>query len=334
MIPKSGVIRFVGEHREIMDRLKPSFFELTAAMAFDHFAGEKVDIAVIETGMGGRLDSTNIINPVLSVITNIGHDHMDLLGDTPEKVAMEKAGIIKPGVPVVISETQAAVKDVFIAVAGERNSPLSFADQDFKVIFSGQNVTAGLRNFSVYATGSGEVSEGSIPLGGDYQSANIQAVFAVFNACPGGICLPRPVILDGIRKVIASTGLAGRWQILSAKPLTICDTGHNREGLQYVTQQLEKLPKKRLHMVIGFVSDKDLSLVLPLLPPDASYYFTRASIVRALDENELMRKAAEYGLRGSAFHDVGSALEAAQSAAGEEDVVFVGGSTFVVAEVI
>ncbi len=334
MIPEPQVVSFVEKHREIIHRLKPSFFELVSAMAFDHFANEKVDIAVIETGLGGRLDSTNIVSPILSVITNIGHDHMDLLGDTFEKVAMEKAGIIKPGVPVVISETQVSVKDVFAGVAEEKHSPLLFADQHFKAVLSGQDVSTGVRNFSVSAIGSGEVLNGSTPLGGDYQSVNIQAVFAVFNTRPGGISLDNRVILEGIRKVIANTGLSGRWQILSTRPLTICDTGHNREGLQYVTGQLEKLPKKELHMVIGFVSDKDLSLVLPLLPKSARYYFTKASIRRALDGHELMRQAAGYGLKGSAYPDVRTAFEAAQAAAGESDVIFIGGSTFVVAEVI
>ncbi len=334
MIPKLKVIRFTEKHSEIITGLKPSFFELTAAMAFDHFARENVDIAVIETGMGGRLDSTNIVSPVLSVITNIGHDHMDLLGDTLEKVAMEKAGIIKTGVPVVISETQSSIKDVFTGVSRERHSPLIFADQHFKAVFSGNDPSTGLRNFSVSRIGSGEVLHGSTPLGGDYQPVNIQAVFAVFDALREAVSLNSQVILDGIEKVITNTGLAGRWHILSRKPLTICDTGHNREGLQYVVSQLEKLPKRNLHMVLGFVSDKDLGLVLPLLPEGASYYFTKASIQRALGENELMKKASEYGLKGSAWPDVASALEAARSAAGESDVIFIGGSTFVVAEVI
>ncbi len=334
MIPKSQVIQFTQKHSEVMDRLKPSFFEFTAAMAFDHFAGENVDIAVIETGMGGRLDSTNIVSPVLSVITNIGHDHMDLLGNTLEKVAMEKAGIIKPYVPVVISETQPSVKDIFTGVAEERHSPIMFADQHFKAILSDFDASTGQRNFSVSRTGSEEVLHGSTPLGGDYQSVNIQAVFAVFDACPGGIRLNSQVIPEGIGKVVANTGLAGRWQVLSRNPLTICDTGHNSEGLKYVVSQLDKLPKKKLHMVLGFVSDKDLGLVLPLMPVDASYYFTKASVLRALGENDLMQRAAEYGLHGSAYPDVQGAFEAARSAAGESDVIFIGGSTFVVAEVI
>ncbi len=334
MISKNSVRFFVQKHRAVIERLKPSFFEMTSALALEHFAAEKVDIAVIETGMGGRLDSTNIITPVLSVITNIGHDHMDLLGDTFEKIAAEKAGIIKPGVPVVISETQPQSRDVFISCAKEKNAEITFADQCYSSELKDIDNRTGKRHYVVTSIKSGEVTEGVIPLGGDYQAKNIQAVFTVYDVIRSGLKVTRKDILNGIRKVVENTGISGRWQIIGEKPLTICDTGHNREGLEYVMDQISRIKRTKLHMVIGFVNDKDLDLVLPLFPADADYYYTRAAVPRALDENVLMKKAGEYGLSGKSYANVKTALKAARSAASDSDLIFVGGSTFVVAEIV
>jgi dihydrofolate synthase/folylpolyglutamate synthase len=332
MIPEEKVIDFVEKNREIIDRVKPSFFEMTVAMAFDHFDSEETDVAVIETGLGGRLDSTNIITPVLSVITNIGHDHMNLLGNSLEKIAFEKAGIIKPSVPVVISETREETYNVFVAKAAETGSSIAFADSEYRCILHDSN-RDGERGFDITGTGDKNL-HGVTVLGGDYQSKNIQAVLLSVRLLEKEFNISQNNILEGIRNVIKNTGLAGRWQIMGHDPLVICDTGHNREGLEYVISQLKSTPKKNLHIVMGFVNDKDLSMVLPLFPVNAFYYFTKASVPRALDENTLMLEASKYGLKGSAYPDVRTALFTARSKADPADLIFVGGSTFVVADAL
>lgn len=331
MIPEAEVVSFVSRNREIIDKIKPSFFEMTVAMAFDHFAHEKVDVAVIETGLGGRLDSTNIIEPLVSVITNIGHDHMDLLGDTLAKVAAEKAGIIKDEVPVVIGETQDETAGVFLATATQRHSPISFADMEFSCRLQDPTAT-GERGFNVNDIGTQKVYEGNTVLGGDYQRRNLVTVFGTFRALEGILDFTEQNILDGIRNVVRNTGLAGRWQIINQSPLTICDTGHNKEGLEYVILQLKRLPAKKLHIVVGFVNDKDLSGILPLFPKDAVYYFTKASVPRALNEVVLKQMASEYGLYGNSYTGVRIAMKAAEEKAAKDDVIFIGGSTFVVAD--
>jgi dihydrofolate synthase/folylpolyglutamate synthase len=332
MIPRSAVTGFVKQHGRFLTLLEPSFFEMTVALAFSYFAECSVDVAVIEVGLGGRLDSTNIVNPVLSVITNIGHDHMDLLGDTIEKIAGEKAGIIKDNIPVVISETQAEVRPVFLSRAKRSHSRIYFADQNYLCNLAEFDILKRNRNFIVKELSGDTFCEGSTPLGGDYQSANIQAVYQSFKVLAGTFGVNGKNILDGIRKVTSNTGLMGRWQILSRKPLIICDTGHNREGLEYVVRQLGKIPKTKLHIVLGFVSDKDLRSVLPLFPADAVYYFTRAAVPRALDEKLLKLEAGKFGLTGNSFPDVKTALRAARSNAADTDMIFIGGSTFIVAE--
>ncbi len=334
MIPEKNVIEFVENHKGFFEILNPSFFEITVAMAFDYFAACRVDVAVIEVGLGGRLDSTNIINPVLSVITNIGHDHMDLLGNTPEAVAREKAGIIKQSVPVVISETQSTVKEVFITKAAESGSPVTFSDERYSCVFEENTDQESFRKYTVRDLLTNKELEGYTPLCGDYQTRNLKAVFTIFSNLPASLRVSDRNISDGLRNVVKNTGLAGRWQILGRDPLTICDTGHNKEGLEYVMEQIRKLPKSGLHIVIGFVNDKDLNSVLPLFPKDATYYFTRASIPRALDEGKLQAEAAGFGLSGNSYPDVSSALSHARRNASESDMIFIGGSTFVVAEVI
>ncbi len=334
MIGEEDVISFVRAHDGIIRRMKPSFFELTVAMAFDYFGRMKVDVAVIEVGMGGRLDSTNIITPELSVITNIGHDHMEFLGDTLVAVAGEKAGIIKEGVPVVIGETQPAIRDVFRDRADLMHAPLAFADRIYRCRLGKFFKNTAVRSFSVTDLRDGIAMSGSTPLGGLAQKKNIQTVAAAVDALSCSFSLGREHFLKGVEGVVAGTGLMGRWQVLSRSPLMVCDTGHNREGLEYVVRQIKATPKNALHMVLGFVSDKDLASVLPLFPPDALYYFTKASVPRALDEKVLLTEAERYGLSGSSHPTVAAAVEAARAAAGPKDMIFIGGSTFVVADAL
>jgi dihydrofolate synthase / folylpolyglutamate synthase len=334
MIPKREVSEFVKLHNGIIDIVQPSFFEMTVAMAFDYFARRKVDVAVIEAGLGGRLDSTNIINPAISVITNIGHDHMDLLGNTLAKVAEEKAGIIKKEVPVIIGETQNETAKVFISVAKRKGSQIFFAGRNFSCSMNDQVTSAGEREYSVKDLTDNQITRGLIPLGGDYQEKNLITVFQVIKMLEPDFKITQRALINGIKKVVINTGLQGRWQILGRDPLTICDTGHNKEGLEYVMNQINKIPATSLHMVIGFVSDKDISSILPLFPINANYYFTRAKVLRALNEKVLQLKASEYGLKGESFSNVRKALKRARSKALSTDLIFVGGSTFIVAEVI
>ena len=334
MIPKRAVTGFVERHSAFIRSLEPSFFEMTVAMAFDYFADAGIEMAVIEAGLGGRLDSTNIINPVLTVITNIGHDHMDLLGDTLEKVAGEKAGIIKQGVPVVVGETMEETKDVFIRKAEEKDSKIFFADQNYSCVLGDPGYQTGRRIYNVRDKISGISIKGETGLVGDYQVKNIQTVFQAFRVLREVITIDDKIIQQGILKVVTNTGLLGRWQIIARKPLIICDTGHNKEGLEYVVNQLAKIKNNRLHIVLGFVSDKDLSAILPLFPGKATYYFTKASVPRALDEKILMAEAAHWNLKGTSFPDVPSAVKAARANASDSDLIFIGGSTFVVADAL
>ncbi len=334
MIPKENVIEFVARHRKIIESLRPSFFEMTVAMAFNHFSECNVDVAIIEAGLGGRLDSTNIITPVLSVITNIGHDHMDLLGDTFGKIASEKAGIIKNNIPVVISETQPETKEIFISRARETASPLFFSDQQFECVLSESGQDEGERDYLITDLESGRKFRGKSSLGGDYQSGNLLAVFSITNILKDLFNISESNITSGISNVLRNTGLEGRWQIIGHKPLTICDTGHNKEGLEYVINQLLRTPKDILHIIIGFVNDKELRSVLPLLPVSAVYYFTKASVPRALDQNILRAEASEYGLTGESYSDVKTALNSARNNASRSDLIFIGGSTFVVADAL
>lgn len=334
MIPESEVVEFVEKHIGIINTVKPSFFEMTVALAFLHFERSDVDIAVIETGLGGRLDSTNIITPELSVITNIGHDHMDLLGDTLEKVGHEKAGIIKTKVPVVIGESHSDTRNVFISRALETNSAIVFADMKYTCKSEIADITSGLRRHIIICTETGIKTEIETPLGGDYQARNLVTLFSAIDELKLKFKISDDNIRSGIRNVIVNTGLQGRWQVLGSNPFIVCDTGHNKEGLEYVISQIARIKKKKLHIVIGFVNDKDLGSVLPLFPKDALYYFTRASVPRALDENILKTKAEKFGLKGDCFPDVKSALAAAKKFSSPEDMIFVGGSTFIVADVL
>ena len=334
MIPENEVIAFVDKHRTIIGNIKPSFFELTVTMAFDYFARKNVDIAVIETGLGGRLDSTNIITPVVSVITNVGHDHMGLLGDTLQKIAVEKAGIIKENIPVVIGESGLETRDVFIEKARDTGSSVFFADEEFRCEIQDNPTEEGGWKFTVENVHNNEKASGYTALGGDYQSKNIQTVFCVCRQFENDLNITQKTILKGIRNVIKNTGLMGRWQILKRNPLIICDTGHNYEGLQYTMRQIDRIPARRVHMILGFVADKDLSIIFPLLPPDATYYFTKASMPRSLDEKILKENARSFGLDGNSYPTVAEALYEATLNAADNDLIYIGGSTFIVAEVI
>ena len=314
MIPEEEVVRFVADHDGIIGKMKPSFFELTVALAFDYFARMKVDIAVVEVGMGGRLDSTNIITPLLSVITNIGHDHMEFLGRTLK------------------GETQPETRDVFLQRAEAMHAPVTFADSRFRCRLGRIFPDSSMRRFTLSGPDDGMTLKGETPLGGLAQRKNLQTTAAAVEKLSADLGLSREHFLRGVAGVVENTGLMGRWQILSRSPLTVCDTGHNREGLEYVMRQVRAAEKENLHMVIGFVNDKDLGSVLPLFPHDALYYFTRASVPRALDENLLKAEAGKYGLTGEAFRSVPLAVEAARTAAGQRDMIFIGGSTFVVAD--
>ena len=336
MVKKQFVVDFVNEFLEknVEAGLEPSFFEMTVLMAFDYFAKQHTDIAVVEVGLGGRLDSTNVIHPELSVITNISLDHTFLLGDTLGKIALEKAGIIKQYVPVVIGETHPQTNIIFKGIASEKSAPVIFADQRFQ---SGTGLYSP-DNRQVFTVRKGnEVVYGNLRLDllGSYQSKNLCTVLAAVEELRlQGFNITDEALKKGLESVCGNTGLMGRWQIIGANPRIICDTGHNEAGIREVVAQIRQTPFKNLHIVIGMVNDKDIASVLNLLPREAIYYFTRASIPRALDENQLRKMAAFFNLQGQSYLTVADAFLAARLNSGADDLIFVGGSTFVVAEVI
>ncbi|SRX54257.1 Dihydrofolate synthase/folylpolyglutamate synthase [Aequorivita sp. CIP111184] len=310
MIPEQYVSEFVKNHKLYFEKNQLSFFEMTVGLAFDYFRKEKIDIAIVEVGMGGRLDSTNIITPEVSTITNIGLDHTQFLGNTLEKVAAEKAGIIKEMIPVVIGETLSETKTVFERIAIEKNAPITYAE--------------------TLAT-SDYISD----LKGSYQQKNIKTVLATLHVLQAkGWNISEENIVNGLLNTIRNTGLMGRWQVLSETPKVISDTGHNKEGLKLVMEQLALETYNNLHIVLGVVMDKDLASVLPLFPKDATYYFCKPNIPRGLDASLLLSQARGFGLVGEEYISVQRAYLAALAAASTADVVFVGGSTFVVAEVL
>lgn len=312
MISEDAVIAFTEKMQAFIEDIKPSFFELTVGMAFEYFREQAVDIAIIEVGMGGRLDSTNVITPELSVITNIGLDHMEFLGDTVEKIAVEKAGIIKSNIPVVIGEASDSVLGVFTAMAKEKGSPFYLAE------------TADVQWVQHF------------PLKGNYQQKNLATVakcLKVLEETGKYRFDPYKTIL-GLKHVQQNTGLRGRWDILQETPLVIADTAHNEHGLRETMKQLASLQKARIHMVIGVVNDKDLGKMFPLLPKDAIYYYCKPNVIRGLDAEILGDHATAFGFTGSVYSSVTTALEAAKSACAKDEVIYVGGSTFVVAEVV
>ncbi len=333
MIPEENVVQFIDTYKDRFEQTELSFFEMTVGMAFDYFSKEKVDIAIVEVGMGGRLDSTNLITPEVSVITNIDFDHTKFLGDTRAKIAHEKAGIIKPGIPVVIGETHPETAQVFIDKAGECGSPIYFADQIFDCdkIHIESNTK---QQFDVWKNSELYLEALEIPLMGNYQQKNLTTVMCALDLLREKFRLSEDALRDGIAKVIRNTHLMGRWQILCNDPLTIADTGHNAAGITEVVRQLAEMSYGKLHFVLGMVNDKDIDSVLQLLPRNAEYYFCKADIPRGLDANLLAEKAFDMGLRGQVYESVSHAYRSAVNAARFGDVVFVGGSNFTVAEVV
>jgi dihydrofolate synthase/folylpolyglutamate synthase len=308
-IAEQAVVDFVMANRQAIEEIQPSFFEMTVAMAFDHFAREQVDIAVIEVGLGGRLDSTNIITPEISLITNIGLDHTDMLGDTLAAIAYEKAGIIKPGVRVVIGESHPETVPVFRIVAEDRKSPITFADK--------------LPVRKHY----------TLDLKGDYQLKNLAGVITVLDELiEAGWNIPESAIANGLSSVVTNTGLKGRWQVLSSCPLTICDTGHNKEGIQLLVDQIQSQLYDQLYMILGFVNDKNVAEVLKLLPTKAHYIFCQASVPRAMPIEVIKDHTSHSGLEADYIPDVNEALDFVRTRAHANDMIFIGGSTFVVAE--
>ena len=304
-ISEQYVIDFVREADEIIGKLNPSFFEITTLMAFTYFKHENVDVAVIETGLGGRLDSTNIISPVLSVVTNVSFDHVNLLGNTLEKIAFEKAGIIKKGIPAVVGEMPNELRPIF-------------TEKTEKVVFAEDN----------------DASDYEFELKGYCQDKNKKTILAAAELLKKEFDIKEENIVEGLKNVVELTSLMGRWQKLSSAPLTIADTGHNVAGMQYIVSQIADIKASTKRLVIGMVGDKDITSMLKLLPKDAIYYFCNAQIPRALPAEELKAKASEFGLKGNAYPSVADALEAAKRDSSENDFIFVGGSNFTVAEIL
>jgi dihydrofolate synthase/folylpolyglutamate synthase len=334
MIPEETVTAFVDQHRGIMEKLHPSFFEMTVAMAFDSFAREMIDFAVVETGMGGRLDSTNIIRPLVSVITNIGFDHSQFLGDTIYKIAVEKAGIIKSGIPLVIGETQEEAQLVFSRKAREKGCSILYADKEIRVEYSTQSLQ-GSQIMHISRAEGRKMESLETDLKGLYQQKNVITVLAVIELLTTiGIDIKEKDIRKGLAHTREITGLRGRWEIIGYNPLTICDTGHNREGIREVMKQIRQTPWKKLHIVLGLVDDKDPSKILEELPAEAQYYFTQSAVPRSMNREKLAAEGLRFSLYGQVCPTPLKALTIARSKADPEDLIFVGGSTFVVAEVL
>lgn len=333
MIPENEVVDFIGKHKDKLEELELSFFEMTVAMAFDYFRKEKVDIAIIEVGMGGRLDSTNVIKPELCVITNISLDHVKFLGENEEQIAAEKAGIIKPEIPVVIGETQEGSKDVFIKTAKEKNSPIFFAD---KIMDCRKDNTYSLdyQQFDIFKNNESYLKELKYPLLGNYQKKNLATVICALDILRDSFKIEERHIIDGLANVIKNTSLMGRWQVINKNPLAIADTGHNVAGINEVNRQLAETKYNKLHFVLSVVNDKDIDGILQLLPKEAEYYFCKADIPRGLSADILFEKATNSGLKGKVYESVRNAYSSALANAQEGDLVFVGGSNFTVAEVV
>jgi len=337
MISEQTVIDFVAKHQKDFEDIQPSFFEMTVGLAFEIFANEQVDIAIIEVGLGGRLDSTNIITPLLSVITNIGWDHMNILGDTLQLIAAEKAGIIKQHVPVIIGEYQPEVADIFLRKAAKEETGLVFASDEWEVKskVKSQKSKVELLDLEISNNSQSATYDLQLDLTATYQLKNIKTVLAAVEELrKQGFTITNEHLQTALRQVKMLTGLHGRWEVLRTDPLTICDTGHNPDGIKEVLKNIAATPYKNLHMVIGMVNDKDISKVLSMLPTNASYYFCRPDIPRGLEAESIKEQAATFGLYGDAYPTVKAALAAARQKAEKNDLVFVGGSTFVVAEVV
>lgn len=325
---KEYVMEFVEKHRAFFEPLQPSFFELTTAMAFNYFAEQNVDVAIIEVGLGGRLDCTNIITPELCIITNISPDHTQFLGNTLQEIASEKAGIIKNGIPVVIGETTTETKEVFARKAKESNAPIIFAEEE-ALLTAATPMDNGYRYSStVFGEFCGE-------LGGDYQQKNTNTLLSAINILRNsGFAITEESLRKGFTNVCKLTGLMGRWQKIQDNPRVICDAGHNIGGIKYITEQLARVDCRELRIVFGMVNDKDITSVLKMMPKNAKYYFTQASIKRAMPADDLKNMAERFGLIGNSHPNVKEALEAALSDSSDDDFIFVGGSCFIVADLL
>lgn len=331
MVTEDFVTRFTERMLPEIDRLEPSFFEITVAMAFEYFAEEQVDVAVIETGLGGRLDSTNIITPELSVITNIGWDHMNILGDTLPKIASEKAGIIKPGIPAVIGEYDPHTAPVFIEKAKQEEAPLIFAEDSWKS--AGYRHENGQLVVDVYKSRTEEMLACTLDLSGIYQVKNLLTVLAAVDQLrEAGWNLPSAKVPEGLSNAGRRTGLRGRWELIRSNPRLIVDVAHNPPGMQLLREQIGVTPHRQLHIVLGMVKDKDVDAVLALLPNGALYYFTRAGIPRAMPEDELAARAGLFGHNGNAYPNIDEALDAALARADKDDLILICGSVFLAGE--
>jgi len=333
MVNEEFVVEFTERTKSISDEIQPSFFELTVAMAFDFFAREKVDIAIIETGLGGRLDSTNIITPILSVITNIGYDHMNILGNTLEQIAYEKAGIIKPYIPVIIGEYLPETKKIFEDKALHENAPLHFAQEEYSI----SSIVASTYTLQcdVISVKNGDTEKFTLDLNGVYQTKNLRTVIcAEAILLEQGFNISNAAEKHALANVKKLTGLHGRWEVIADEPAIVLDVAHNEDGIKQIVEQLELTTFNQLHIIAGMVKDKEVEKVLALLPKYAAYYFTKAQIPRALPENELAEIAAAAGLTGKIFPDVNNALKEALQHAHKDDLILVCGSVFLVGEVI
>lgn len=334
MLSKEDVVAFLTNHKELIETISPSFFEVTVAMAFYYFAKQKVDIAIIETGLGGRLDSTNILCPILSLITNISLDHTAILGNSISEIAKEKAGIIKPNTPVIVSEFTAESKLVFQEKAASCQAEIHFASEEWKINVLKKDNQKQLVS-AEYLPNQEILAELSLDLTGSYQVKNLAGVLSALKKLSTlGFSIPRDAIRKGLSNVKGITGLMGRWHSLGQRPLIICDTGHNESGWKETIHNIESQTFDHLHMVIGVMHDKDIRSLLIQLPQEATYYFCKAQFERALPEDELLQQASQEGLQGKAYTSISEALKTAIQAAKPEDMIFIGGSSFVVAEAL
>lgn len=331
-MPEADVAQFVRDQRSLIETIQPSFFEVTVAMAFDFFARQQVDLAIVEVGLGGRLDSTNIITPLVSVITNIGWDHVDILGDTLPKIAAEKGGIIKPNVPVVIGENQPETSPVFTIMAQANSAPIVWADQQWELADRG--IVNGVRQVLCQPNFVGKQPFMiDLPLLGLYQLANLKTALSTVEVLQSTCPVSQDALVEGCRLVTGQTGLKGRFQWLRQQPLVIADTAHNKPGIEALLATVQTMPHQQLRLVIGFVRDKDVLSVLALLPTTAIYYFCQADSFRALPVDELVSQAGSLGLVGRGYPNVNEALAAAENEANVDDLILITGSTYVVAEV-
>jgi len=331
MIARDFIISFVEKTKTFSEEIQPSFFELTFVMALEYFVHQNVEVAVIETGLGGRLDSTNVITPILSVITNIGFDHMDILGNSLEKIAFEKAGIIKPRVPVIIGEVLPETKMIFQQKADETCSPIYFAEEKFEIISLNSSDKA--LEIELLDRSKKQKINYTLDLPALYQAKNLLPVLTAIGLLKNDFTLKENNIQKAMRNVKNLTDFHGRWEVIHRKPLVVLDVAHNADGMQQLMNQVNSSSYKKLHIIFGIVKDKEIDKVLERLPPKARYYFTRAQIPRALTEDELRARAAGFDLRGNSYNDVNSALKAAMDVASEEDLIIICGSIFVVGEV-